>query len=375
MSQHLLTERLLRQAEQLRCAPAAFGDVIQGVKPPLESPTQAAPGALTCAYTWMQVALHCMAQGWERPALQAWFQAGQYLPSQWDEPALRTLGIKDSSALRDRSADMSVRRAARLTASLQPFTEAHGPAAVFRINRSLAGYLGQARVFSSHPTQQPKLLYVPGLSTNGWINPKTVPLAQTLTAAFKDIQQEFEQALQRDHPHEPFMGQMQPEVAQRYVTGSGRASWDAIFFDRHGCRNTDVHARYPQTSAVLDSAARCCIERQSPETCFSILQPKTRIEPHYGVTNARVVVHLPLRVPAGCYLELVGVDRHHWQEGEIFAFDDTFCHAAENPSDQVRGILLTDAWHPELSDVERQAFTALITTLTDLESPPSASTP
>jgi aspartyl/asparaginyl beta-hydroxylase (cupin superfamily) len=56
----------------------------------------------------------------------------------------------------------------------------------------------------------------------------------------------------------------------------------------------------------------------------------------------------------------------------VFAFDDTFLHAAENPSDEVRGILLTDAWHPELTAVEREAFTMLITTLTDLESPPLA---
>jgi aspartyl/asparaginyl beta-hydroxylase (cupin superfamily) len=69
-------------------------------------------------------------------------------------------------------------------------------------------------------------------------------------------------------------------------------------------------------------------------------------------------------------LELVGLGRHAWREGEVFAFDDTFFHAAENPSNEVRGILLTDAWHPELSAVEREAFTDLITTLTTLESAP-----
>ena len=370
MTQHILTERLQQQAELLRMAPRSLQAVIQASQPSWPGSTDPPPRAQNCAYTWMQVALHCLEQGWEHTALQAWFQVGRHLPAQWDENALQALGLNDSTALRERSADLSRRRVARLKACLQPFAQAQGPAAVFRIERSLTGYLGQARVFSSHSTQQPKLLFVPGLSTGGWIDPHTIPLAQALSAAYRNIREEFEEALHRGHPHEPFMGRLQPEVAQRYVSGSGRASWDAIFFDRHGRRHSDVHARYPKTSAVLDSAPRCHIPRQSPETCFSILQPQTRIEPHYGVTNARVVVHLPLRVPAGCYLELVGVGRHLWHEGEVFAFDDTFFHAAENPSDQVRGILLTDAWHPELSDVEQKAFTALITTLTDLESPP-----
>lgn len=356
MNQPSLSQRLHQQADSLRAMPQAFDVVLSH--------------AAECPYTWMQLALHGLEHGWERVALQAWFQASRHLPPQWDESALQVLGLHDASALRDRSSDMSQRRSNHLKASLAPFRERHGAAAVFRIDRSLAGYLGQARVFSSHPTQQPKLLYVPGLSTNGWIDPATIPLAQALASAYRDIRDEFEEALHQGHPHEPFMGQMKPDVAQRYVSGPGRASWDAIFFDRHGQRHQDVHSRYPRTSRALDSALRCCIPRQSPETCYSILQPHTRIEPHYGVTNARVVVHLPLRVPDGCYLELVGVGRHAWKEGEVFAFDDTFFHGAENPSDQVRGILLTDAWHPELNEVERQAFTALITTLTDLESPP-----
>jgi aspartate beta-hydroxylase len=227
-------------------------------------------------------------------------------------------------------------------------------------------------VFSSHPTQQPKVIYVPGLSTSGFVEPSTVALARDLAAAYTDIRGEFESALAMQDPHEPFMGRLPKETEQHYVSGGAGASWDAIFFDRHGRRHEQTHRRYPLTSAVLDRADRCRIEHQSPETCFSILQPRTRIEPHYGVTNARLVVHLPLRVPEGCYLELVGVGRHHWREGEVFAFDDTFLHAAENPTDQVRGILLTDAWHPELTTVERAAFTTLITRITALESAPNA---
>jgi aspartate beta-hydroxylase len=49
-------------------------------------------------------------------------------------------------------------------------------------------------------------------------------------------------------------------------------------------------------------------------------------------------------------------------------FDDTFEHSAENPSDEVRGILLMDSWHPDLSEPERAAFRALVEAITRIES-------
>jgi aspartate beta-hydroxylase len=358
MSTHALVQRLQEQQAMLReaplCSPSGWNEA----------------HVQRCAYSWMQLSAHWMAHGDEQRALQAWFQAGQHLPQHWNLQALQVLGLMDERALAQQSADISARRAARLRASFDHLRELNGPASVFRIDRALAGYLGQARVFSSHPSQQPKLLYVPGLSTAGFVDPQSIALARALSCAYALIREEFETALQQGDAHEPFMGRLSPELARRYVSGGAVASWDAIFFDRHGQRLDEVHRRYPNTSAVLDAADRCHIPMQSPETCFSILRPHTRIEPHYGVTNARLVVHLPLKVPPGCYLELVGLGRHAWCEGEVFAFDDTFFHAAENPSDQVRGILLTDAWHPELSAVEREAFADLITTLTKLESAP-----
>jgi aspartyl/asparaginyl beta-hydroxylase (cupin superfamily) len=48
-------------------------------------------------------------------------------------------------------------------------------------------------------------------------------------------------------------------------------------------------------------------------------------------------------------------------------FDDTFEHSAANPTDHPRGILLMDAWHPELTPPEREAFTSLIEAITRLE--------
>lgn len=372
MSPPSRTHRLAQQQQRLAETPAVAHELARAAARTAQAPSADWPEAAACPYTWMQLSQHWLAQGDEPRALQCWFQASLCLPTQWDAQALAVLALPDEIALRTRSADLAQRRAQRLKAVLAPWQQQHGVASVFRIDRALSGYLGQAQVFSSYPTQKPKLIYVPGLSTAGFVDAATIPLARNLAAAYPAIREEFMAALAEHHPHEPFMGVMSQEAGRRYVSGGVQASWDAIFFDRHGKRHAQTHARYPKTSRVLDHSDRCHIPRQSPETCFSILQPQTKIEPHHGVTNARLVVHLPLLVPAGCHLELVEVGRHHWREGEVFAFDDTFLHAAENPADTPRGILLTDAWHPELSQHEREAFTELIVTITELESPPSA---
>jgi aspartyl/asparaginyl beta-hydroxylase (cupin superfamily) len=92
---------------------------------------------------------------------------------------------------------------------------------------------------------------------------------------------------------------------------------------------------------------------------FSVLQPRTRIPPHTGVANTRLVVHLPLIVPEGCGFR-VGSETRAWREGEAWVFDDTIEHEAWNDSDRPRTILICDVWNPRLSGAERDAITSVM---------------
>jgi aspartyl/asparaginyl beta-hydroxylase (cupin superfamily) len=58
----------------------------------------------------------------------------------------------------------------------------------------------------------------------------------------------------------------------------------------------------------------------------------------------------------------VGAETRFWERGEAIVFDDTIEHAAMNPSDELRVVLIFDVWHPDLSEVEREAIAALIAT-------------
>ena len=51
------------------------------------------------------------------------------------------------------------------------------------------------------------------------------------------------------------------------------------------------------------------------------MEPKTSIPPHTGVTNARLIVHLPLFVPEGCWFR-VGNEKREWVPGQALIFDD-----------------------------------------------------
>lgn len=310
---------------------------------------------------WMEQEQHVIS------ALNSWNLASRAHDGTLDAEAMRTVGLGDEPSFRAQALKMRDLRSRYLKQSLTQSLYPIERKAYFRIERALAGYLGEAAVFSSFSTQRPKVMYVPGLGTGGFLDPQSHPIVPSLQAAFPDVQAEFDQVMNDQRALVPFMGHARGGALEGYVSGGDTASWDALFFYRHGQRFDASHQRCPRTAQLLESLDLCRIDGQSPEICFSVLQPGSRIEPHFGVTNARVVVHLPLRVPPGCFLELTDVGRHVWAEGMPLVFDDTFEHSAQNPSDKPRGILLMDAWHPNLSLVEREVFSRLIAAISSIE--------
>jgi aspartyl/asparaginyl beta-hydroxylase (cupin superfamily) len=115
----------------------------------------------------------------------------------------------------------------------------------------------------------------------------------------------------------------------------------------------DEHiARCPQTAALLEKAPRADVPEHGPTAFFSILDAGARIPPHNGVTNTRLIVHVPLIVPDGCGFR-VGGERREWKPGNALIFDDTIEHEAWNNSAVPRAVLIFDIWNPYLTDAER----------------------
>jgi aspartyl/asparaginyl beta-hydroxylase (cupin superfamily) len=125
------------------------------------------------------------------------------------------------------------------------------------------------------------------------------------------------------------------------------------FLWKEGAPFPDHLARCPRTVAALEAWPRWDVPNCGATAVFSILDAKTRIPPHNGVNNTRLVVHLPLIVPPGCGFR-VGGERREWQPGKAFIFDDTIEHEAWNDSDLPRAVLILDIWSPLLGAAERE---------------------
>jgi aspartyl/asparaginyl beta-hydroxylase (cupin superfamily) len=120
--------------------------------------------------------------------------------------------------------------------------------------------------------------------------------------------------------------------------------------------------------AALAAIDQPAMARRSPNAMYSLLKPRTRIPPHTGITNTRLVVHLPLVVPEGCGFR-VGSETRAWTVGRAWVFDDTIEHEAWNNSDAPRGVLIFDVWSPFLSEEERFCVTEVMDTLSQFSNP------
>lgn len=255
-----------------------------------------------------------------------------------------------------------------LRAVLAPLHERHGAAAMARVEKCLTGYLGEITVQSEHPSQKATFLYFPDLPAMPFLPRDLFPWYAEMEASTVAIRDELLAVLAADAKLVSFLGEPPPGMKSSYLGGRADVTpqWDGLFFHRHGHRNDTNCERCPLTAAALDAAPTVHIRGHAPEALFSVLGPGSHILPHTGVTNTRVVTHLPLLVPGECTLR-VADQRHDWREGRCITFDDTFEHEAWNNSDQTRVILLFDVWNPYLTEVEQVAITELVATIGELK--------
>lgn len=126
-----------------------------------------------------------------------------------------------------------------------------------------------------------------------------------------------------------------------YVKGEKEKAWKVFTFIFFGMKSPKHAALCPKTAAILDAIPEII-------SCdFSYMEPGTHILPHKGYTRMVLRSHLPLIVPdvEKCGIR-VGEETHHWEEGKLVVFDDSFEHEAWNQSDGRRVVLMFDIPNP-----------------------------
>ncbi|HEX5952113.1 MAG TPA: aspartyl/asparaginyl beta-hydroxylase domain-containing protein, partial [Rhodanobacteraceae bacterium] len=245
---------------------------------------------------------------------------------------------------------------------LQPLRDKHGAASLTRVEQGLEIYLGNRPANYPDPRQYCKFFYVPGLTATPYYPRERFPWHAELEKHTDTIREELLGVLDQPIGVEPFLGTNDNKLLkeQNLLAGTrGEAQWNSFFFHRHGEVFEQNARRCPRTTGILGSLPLVHIRGHAPEVLFSILTPGSHILKHHGVTNTRLVTHLPLIIPEDCAINVGGVE-HAWQEGRCVTFDDTFEHEAWNKSDKVRAVMILDSWHPDLTEAERDAIALLV---------------
>ena len=232
---------------------------------------------------------------------------------------------------------------------LKNLRERHKDEPLQRFDRCLETLLRKKPVYRP----QPSFMYFPRLPAIEFYDRSEFPWLDSIEAATDDIRAELINVLQEGPsvlmPYVDIPAGM-PLDQWRELNQSRR--WGVYYLWQEGVAIPEHIARFPRTVAALEAWPRCEVPGCSPTAVFSILDAKTRIPGHTGVSNTRLIVHLPLIVPPGCGFR-VGAEQREWHPGKAFVFDDTFEHEAWNDSDVPRAVLILDIWSPHLSAAER----------------------
>ena len=225
-----------------------------------------------------------------------------------------------------------------------------------RMARFRTNALRRTKTFHSNPTDY----FYPGLREREFHPRPLFPWIERLEQASEVIAGELREVMAAERAElVPYVQFDDHEPMDQWRELNRNSDWTAIHLFLRGER-IDSNARHcPQTMALLSELPQPKIAGAAPNAMFSLLAPHTLIPPHVGISNARLVCHLPLIVPDGCWFR-VGAETRFWKPGEAFVFDDTIEHEASNPTDELRVVFIFDVWHPDLSTVEQDAVEAVI---------------
>ena len=221
-----------------------------------------------------------------------------------------------------------------------------------RISHAIDLLTGKAEIF----LQRPSSFYFPGLPQIEFFPRAMFPWLAEIEAASDAMLGELQGILAGD-AFAPYV-ETRPGRPPAPNPLRDDPSWSACYLWKAGEPIAGVAERCPATMAALAVAPMPFIPDRSPMALFSKLRPGTHIQPHHGLLNTRLIVHVPLIAPPGAALR-VGSQTREWRVGEALVFDDSIEHEAWNRGASDRTVLLFEIWRPELSAEERAALTVL----------------
>ena len=235
-----------------------------------------------------------------------------------------------------------------LAGRLQGTRAQHGAAPVERFDHSLAAFVGRSRIY--HP--EPSFFHFAKLPALEFYPRNDFPWLDDIEAGTAEIRSEFERVMAEDAGKlEPYIAYPDGVPLDQWKELNHSRRWSAFFLWRDGKAVPEHQERCPKTVELLKRMPLADVPGYAPTAFFSILDARSHIPAHSGVTNTRLIVHLPLVIPGRCRFR-VGSQTREWQTGRAWVFDDTMEHEAWNDSEVPRAILIFDIWNHLMSAAE-----------------------
>lgn len=219
--------------------------------------------------------------------------------------------------------------------------------------------------------QGPSVFYFPYLSNRQFFEREEFDWVPALEAETPAIQAELAELLRAGADFQPYVEDDADRPRRQFHGLHGDPSWTALYLWRNGQPVEENARRCPRTMAALERVPMTQIAGQTPSVLFSRLTAGAHIPPHRGMLNCRLICHMPLMVPEGCWLR-VGSETRTWEEGKLLIFDDSIEHEAKNGSDETRIVLLFDLWRPELDEYEKAGISRIFETIASFTDLPDA---
>jgi aspartate beta-hydroxylase len=292
-------------------------------------------------------------QGRRKSAARIYQSALQTLPHKASLPeSLKPAVTRALDVVRENDAVLTT----FLEGQLHEVRAQHSAARQGRFDHALDAFLGKRRIYTSQPT----FLHFPKLPAWEFYPREDFPWMDEIESGTAEIRAELEHVFAADADRlEPYIAYPDGVPLDQWAELNHSRRWSVFYLWRDGEPVPEHLARCPRTARLLARVPCADVPGYAPTVFFSILDGRSRIPPHTGVTNTRLIVHLPLIVPAGCGFR-VGSETREWRMGQGWVFDDTIEHEAWNDSDVPRAILIWDIWNPHLDAAERDLVRAAV---------------
>jgi len=286
---------------------------------------------------------------------------GQWLDDSTTEPGLRSL-------VRHAMQYVATGRRDRFAGVLEPFRHGINAARIGRIDAALAIYLRERTAAASDPRQRPTFLHLPDLDTPCFLDTASFGWLADWSVRASRLDGEARACV--DHAEEPV--HLSPFSLESMATSAGDGSARtgearlAPLYQR-GIFQDALRSRAPELSGMLESAPMVRITNYAPNASILALQPGAGIPPRYGRTNAFCMIAIAFSGSAPLEIT-VGGESRRLQAGESLAFDSGFEFGFTAIGSAPARALLFEVWNPGISQLERDALTALTGAVLDFDS-------